>query len=136
MTLFLVSCVKDKHPAPRPARELYRSDWFNKARTYVEAQRAPWFILSAEHGLVHPDAVIAPYERSLLNFSIAERHAWGQRVIAQLDALPYAPTVVFLAGRLYREPLALWAGARIQTPLARMGIGLQKSWLAANAPAR
>ncbi len=138
--LFLVSCVAAKHPIPMPARELYRSDWFLHARRYVEAQRDPWFILSAEHGLVHPDTVIAPYDRTLLNLTRAEREAWGQRVITQLDTLHHAPAVVFLAGRLYRDPLALWAADRAVAPLARLGIGLQKQWLArqlrAGEPAR
>lgn len=58
--MFLVSCVGDKHSKPLPARELYRSDWFLKARAYVEAQGEEWFILSAKYGLVSPDQVIAP----------------------------------------------------------------------------
>jgi hypothetical protein len=30
-------------------------DWFLKSRRYVEQSGAPWFILSAEYGLVPPD---------------------------------------------------------------------------------
>ena len=129
MTLHLVACVRSKSAAPAPARELYRSDWFRRARGYVEALQSPWFILSAEHGLVHPDTVLTPYDRSLHGMTRCERHAWGQRVIAQLEALPRAPAVVFLAGRLYREPLTEWARSRAIVPMAGMGIGAQKKWL-------
>src|SRR6266508_6085183 len=62
--LYLVSCVSEKRSAPSAARDLYVSSLFRKARAFVEAQHAPWFILSAEHGLVHPDTVIAPYDRT------------------------------------------------------------------------
>lgn len=50
-TVFLVSCVKRKRTSAAPARDLYISDWFVKARRYVERRRARWFILSAEYGL-------------------------------------------------------------------------------------
>lgn len=57
-TLFLVSWVSEKHDRPMPARELYCSDWFQKARGFVEKSGADWFILSAKYGLVPPDQVI------------------------------------------------------------------------------
>jgi cobalamin biosynthesis Mg chelatase CobN len=31
-------------------------------REWAEARGEPWFILSAKHGLVHPDAAIADYD--------------------------------------------------------------------------
>lgn len=63
--VFLVSCVAEKRPAPSVARDLYRSPWFLKARGLAEREGAAWFILSAEHGLVEPDDVVAPYDRTL-----------------------------------------------------------------------
>lgn len=59
------------------AKDLYISDWFVKARAYVEQAGDEWFILSAEYGLVSPETVIAPYERTLNTMGIAERRAWG-----------------------------------------------------------
>ncbi len=64
-TIHLVSCVSLKRPIPSPARDLYISTWFLKARAYVEATRTPRFILSAEHGLLSPDEVITPYDRTV-----------------------------------------------------------------------
>ena len=57
------------------AKDLYISDWFVKARAHVEQAGNEWFILSAEHGLVHPENVIAPYERTLNAMGIADRRA-------------------------------------------------------------
>ena len=59
-TVALVSCVSMKRSTPCQARDLYVSPWFLKARAYVEAGKSPWFILSAEYGLVRPDRVVAP----------------------------------------------------------------------------
>jgi hypothetical protein len=42
-TVYLVSCVSQKRTSRSLARDLYTSQWFQKARAYVEARRAPWF---------------------------------------------------------------------------------------------
>ena len=85
-TVYLISCVSKKRATPGKARDLYTSDWFLKARDYVEITRSPWFILSAEHGLVPPDLILAPYERTLNAMSALERKAWATRVKAQRAA--------------------------------------------------
>ena len=36
MTVYLVSCVGQKRSNPSPAKDLYTSTWFRKARMYVE----------------------------------------------------------------------------------------------------
>ena len=64
MPLVLVACVKRKLSCPA-ARDLYRSARFRKARAYAERRGKPWFIVSAEHGLVAPEEWLAPYERYL-----------------------------------------------------------------------
>lgn len=61
----LVGCVKTKVGHGAPAKDLYVSDYFAKMRAYAEASGLPWFILSAEHGLVSPDEWLEPYERYL-----------------------------------------------------------------------
>lgn len=63
--VFLVACVAAKLDRPAPARDLYASPWFQKARAYVERQGGAWFILSAKHGLIAPETVIAPYDETL-----------------------------------------------------------------------
>lgn len=59
---------------------LYVSPWFQLARAYVERTGQPWFILSAEYGLLDPDQVIAPYDRMLVHMPADERRAWARNV--------------------------------------------------------
>ena len=132
-TVFLVSCVKRKRTSAAPARDLYISDWFVKARRYVERRRARWFILSAEYGLVHPDRVIAPYERSLKTMPIEARRLWAKRVLQEFaDTVPDAEHVTFLAGQRYREFLkdALQRrGVTVEVPMEGLDRGKQLTWL-------
>ena len=136
--IYLVSCVSRKTPYPAPARDLYESQWFRKARAYVLKSGSPWFILSAEHGLVHPDDVLAPYEKTLNNMRAAERRAWAEKVQSQMEqALPDADEVVILAGKLYRERLEPWLRSRyasVRVPMRNLRIGEQLHWLSENEP--
>ena len=131
--LFLVSCVSRKRSQPSKAKDLYISDWFVKARAYVEHAGAEWFILSAEYGLVAPETVIAPYERTLNAMGIADRRVWASNVTRALEPkLHGVERVVILAGARYREFLV---GAiqdhkiAVEVPLEGMRIGEQLSWL-------
>ena len=81
----LVSCVKSKLGRPAPARELYTSALFRGARHFVERTCERWFILSAQHGLVEPDQVLAPYERTLTTAPLSVRREWSHVVVAQLE---------------------------------------------------
>ena len=134
--LHLVSCVSKKRSAPAPAQELYLSPWFSKARAYVQARGGPWYILSAEHGLLHPEHVIAPYNRTLNAMKIAARRAWAACVVGQLERADIrAERIVVLAGRRYREFLMADLQTRtnsLEVPMAELGIGQQLAWLSAN----
>jgi len=129
--VYLVACVGQKLDHPARAAHLYQSDWFRKARAYVTMQGGRWFILSALHGLVAPSRMIEPYNVTLADMTAAQRREWGERVRGQLsDQIGPRTPVVILAGRLYRDPLAAWAGSRATVPMEGMGIGQQKAWLA------
>jgi cytoplasmic iron level regulating protein YaaA (DUF328/UPF0246 family) len=132
-TVYLVSCVSKKRTTPIPARDLYISDWFLKARDYVESTGSPWFILSAEYGLISPHQVLAPYERTLNTMCKAERNAWAKRVKAQMETrLPAADRIVVLAGQRYRESLMDYLRQRVRTveiPMERLTIGRQLQYL-------
>ncbi len=132
--VYLVACVSQKLDRRARAADLYRSDWFRKARTYVEETGGRWFILSAAHGLVNPTQRLAPYDATLRDLTAAERRLWGEKTTRQLRRAigpRHAGPIVFLAGRLYREPLLAFAGDRATIPMLGMGIGQQKAWLAA-----
>jgi hypothetical protein len=132
-TVYLVSCVGEKRPVPTLAKDLYTSSWFKKARHYAEWSGNPWFILSAEHGLVSPDQVLAPYEKTLNTMPIAERRKWAQRVSSQLEeVVPRMERAVFLAGQRYREFVADHLRKRnilVEIPMQGLRIGEQLSWL-------
>jgi hypothetical protein len=135
-TLYLVSCVSGKAADPTRARDLYVSQWFRFARQYVEAaggpEGSPWFILSAQHGLLAPDRIVAPYERTLATMGVTERRAWAADVRAQMEReLPNAARCVVLAGERYREFLMDYLEARFTTevPMRGLAIGRQLQWL-------
>jgi hypothetical protein len=131
--IFLVSCVSQKRSRPSKARDLYQSEWFQRARRFVESTGSRWFILSAEHGMIDPDRVIEPYERTLNNMRVGERREWAQRVRKQMDRdLPDAERIVVLAGQRYREFLMDYLrtrATRVDVPLEGLRIGEQLSWL-------
>ena len=132
-TMYLVSCVARKRDESVAAKDLYVSDWFVKARAYVERVGADcWFILSARYGLVDPEAVIAPYEQTLNAMGVAARRAWAARVLDQLrPKLNGVDRVVMLAGLRYREFLIDDIRARcpsVEVPLAGRRIGEQLGW--------
>jgi hypothetical protein len=135
--LLLVSCAKEKLPVPAAARDLYVSPLFRKAREYAERVGVPWFILSAEHGLVAPDEWLSPYERYLPETSASFRRAWGTWVVERLELLTgslESRTIEVHAGATYvdalRAPLKE-KGASLFEPLAGLGMGQRLAWYGA-----
>lgn len=77
-----------------------------KARAYVEAQNAEWFILSAKYGLLPPDQVIQPYNATLNDMTAEERRGWARKVADQLrPRCRRGDHIILLAGQNYREHL-------------------------------
>jgi len=134
-TVYLISCVAQKAKTRRPAEELYISDWFRKARSYVESRIGPqdrWYILSAKHHLVEPSQRIAPYNETLSDMTKLARLQWSALILTQLRPILNAgDSVVILAGLRYREFLEspLRASYPVEIPLKGLGIGQQKAWL-------
>jgi hypothetical protein len=133
MTYALVSCVKTKRSVASTAETLYVSPWFRKARGYARARSDAWRILSAEHGVLAPHEVVAPYDTTLHDMAADARRAWSRRVVDQLKPLiDSEDEVIVLAGVRYREHLmsALRTMARrVHVPLAGLGIGEQLGFL-------
>ena len=98
----------------------------------VERTCSRWFILSAKHGLLSPDEVVAPYDQSLKQATTAERRTWSQAVLKSLDgaAGALAGCVVEIhAGGEYRafgiaEGLKT-RGAQVVVPTLGLAIGRQ-----------
>jgi hypothetical protein len=114
--LVLVSCVKEKGAVPAFARDLYVSTLFRTMRAYAESAECPWFILSAEHGLVTPEEWLAPYDRYLKETPGDYRRAWGEWVAARLER-SQAPSRT----RSSRSMRALLMSTHLLEPLQRRG---------------
>ena len=82
----LVGCVRQQAARRAEAQDLFVSPLFRGRRAYVERTCARWYVLSALHGLVAPDESLAPYDLKLKSLSQAERRAWSERVLTQLEA--------------------------------------------------
>ena len=98
-------------------------------RRYAEKNADTWFVLSAQHGLVHPTQVLEPYERTLNRLGKAERLQWATRVQRQLlEMLLPGAEVVILAGVRYRESLVPFLrdrGFSVTIPLEGLSFGRQ-----------
>lgn len=138
LPLHLVSCVARKGCVSAPAKLLYESDWFQKARRYVERSGAPWRILSAKYGLLDPDSVIAPYDETLNNMPVFDRREWANQVLRDLlQLIQPRDSVVFLAGARYREFLTLPLrneSVNVEIPMEGLRIGEQLHWFDLNTP--
>jgi len=132
----LVACVKSKQTKSAPAKDLYTSALFKKTKAYAQKNSRSWYILSAKYGLLEPDEIIAPYEKTLKTMPSRERYAWAKRVLAALDTrLQPDDRVILLAGETYREHLvpALQAeGHEVLIPLQGLSFGKQLQWLTEN----
>lgn len=137
----LIGCVKTKLSRGAPARELYVSDYFAKMRTYAERSGLPWFILSAEYGLVRPEQWIDPYERYLPDTSGDYRQQWSHRVASQCEeaiGLLSGVVVEVHAGAAYVQGVRHGIeprGAHVKDPLEGLSFGRRLAWYAAREAA-
>lgn len=132
----LVGCGAAKRPVPCPARDLYTGGLFAKTSAYAEQACDQWFVLSAKHGLVHPETVLAPYDMRL-----GDRRTgppiWDWVALVMYGLLDrFDPQTVHhfvvLAGGQYRTVLHEFPPAwTYAVPLAGLGIGQQLAWLSA-----
>ncbi|QJY50705.1 hypothetical protein HOP40_17800 [Pseudonocardia broussonetiae] len=135
--VLLVGCVKTKSASPCAAKDLYVSPLFLSERRYAEARGLPWFILSAEYGLVAPDEWISPYERYLPDTPASYRAAWAAWVAARLEMIvgPLSGTTIEVhAGETYLQAVSPPLNARsavVTAPLAGLGLGKRMGWYAA-----
>ncbi len=130
--LVLVSCSGPKLKNPAPARDLYTSALFTKSRAWAEKNGSEWLILSALHGVVSPDTVVAPYDRTLTKMSKEERQAWTDKVLGQLERFRGSKVSV-LAGKHYRGWIP--AFGPVGLPLNGLQLGERLAWLTKAASA-
>lgn len=103
----LVGCGKAKLQHRAPAHELYTGSLFKAHLKEAAANTSHVYVVSALHGLLQLDEQVDPYDATLLEKPLAERVAWGQKVMDSLARLYPAGGVELLvyAGRSYADPL-------------------------------
>lgn len=129
MRVALVSCVKSKRTTAAPAKDLYISALFQGLRRYAEVKADAWYILSAEHGLLNPEQIVEPYEKTLNQMGSRQRLEWAEEVQRRLlRVLPEGAEVIVLAGQRYREhlvPVLRDRGFSVSIPLEGLSFGRQ-----------
>jgi hypothetical protein len=101
----------------------------------VEKTCDRWYILSAEHGLVDPDSVLVPYEKTLATAPRPERRAWAARVLREIDerlGRVSGATIEVHAGSAYLDfgllDGLIARGATVENPLHGLTMGRRLSF--------
>lgn len=124
--IVLVACCGKKLSYAAPAKDLYQSELFRKSRRYAEQHGDKWLILSALHGVVHPDATIEPYDVTLNDMGADARRQWSNKIAKQLQDYQNDQITV-LAGSAYCG----WVNQfnNVTRPMEGLGIGQQLAYL-------
>lgn len=135
MRLALVACASARDSGPAPAEQLYSSALFHARRRHVAQRCDRWFVLTPRYGLVAPDALVEAETTRLADMPVAERAAWAEAVLADLDehvgrlagcVVEMHAGVAFcdsgLVDGLQRR------GASVARPVAGLGQGRQLAW--------
>ena len=116
---------------------MYVSPLFRGMFQYAQSLHpAKIFILSAEYGLLKPEDIIEPYEKTLKKMRASERMQWARKVLEKLQQETdlQADHFVFLAGTPYRENLIPHI-AHYEVPMEGLPFGKQLQWLTEKATA-
>lgn len=133
-----VGCSKNKRNEPCMASEMYdKSALFVLCKQYIIQNKYDmWFILSAKYGLLNPETIIEPYDKSLYEMSRLELKKWENNVIEQVRNIIITVddniVVDFYCGIIYRKELVKYLhqfGVVVNEPLKGKGIGQQLKYL-------
>ena len=129
--IVLISCVSQKLDKKSKAKDLYVSTLFKKNMAYAKMlDPDKIYILSAKYGLLALDDEIEPYNVTLNTMKVAEKKAWAQKVLSQLEKVESIEDTkfIFLAGNNYREYLIPHL-PHIEVPMVGLPIGKQLQFL-------
>lgn len=123
MIVGLLGCSARKRAHPCEAIDLYQGTLFKRSVAWLRRRygsNIPLAILSARHGLLTADRIVAPYNDSFADKSRAELSAGASGVNADLRARFPGAHFVVCAGSRYSSALA---GLPAEFPLAGLSIG-------------
>jgi len=134
-TIALVSCgaAKMEYAKRHPVRaeELYTGGIFQQARAWAEKHADNWRILSAKHGLLHPNDLVRWYDVSMKDLDRVERADWGRLVRMELQRQGlWGERLVLLAGKDYEGAVA--GAPHVEKPLEHLGTGYRRQWFKEN----
>jgi hypothetical protein len=134
LTIGLVGCGKLKKKERSKAKDLYLGELFKKSRAWVEKNCDEWGVISARHGLLSPNKLVSPYDRTLSKMDREWRHGWAQKVSHQVYCRWGEDThYILLAGELYRQPFEekylRGDTCTEEAPMRGLGLGEQLGWL-------
>ena len=127
-TTIVVGCGATKAPYPATVRYLYTGRMFLLARRAADADGRPWVVLSALHGFLTPDEVVAPYDYTVTTAADHDRlvqtiQATAHKVVGPVEA--WCPDRYVSA--IHAAGIAVAA-----QPLRGLGVGHQRTWLASH----
>jgi hypothetical protein len=121
-TLVILACSQKKGPKPMPARDLYLGSLFKLGRKYAEVNHFDYIIISAKHGLLRPEEIIAPYDQRIANLNDVRRIR--ELVLPSLqEILPQYEKIIVIGGNLYRKVLEPLKSDRFEEISDSRGIG-------------
>lgn len=125
----LIGCVKSKRKNPSRAEDLYISPLFRYRLAYAKKRGCQIFILSAKHGLVDPDQIIAPYDETLNDKTDLEIKKWSYQICRSLEdrkLISAGGGCMILAGANYYRYLS--RRYKMINPTQGLSIGRQLSF--------
>lgn len=135
MRLALVACASARDPGPAPAEELYASALFHARRRHVAQRCDQWLVLTPRYGVVAPDALVEAETTRLADLPAAERAAWAEAVLAELDERVERLSdwvIEMHAGAAFCDSGLVDGlhdrGASVIRPVAGLGQGRQLAW--------
>jgi hypothetical protein len=132
--IVLIACSSTIAVAPCAAQDIYVSPLFRLSLAYAKKLKPDaTYILSALHGLLALDTVIAPYNLTLNTMDAPAIATWSGMVLGQLQQVSDPPedTYVFLAGKKYCDFLVPNLNT-YQLPLKHLTIARRLAFLKAN----
>lgn len=133
--IVFISCTKKKLAHSCSAKEMYTaSQWFRGGWRFAESLHPDHiYILSAKYGLLRPDDIIEPYNKTLVTENIKAIKVWSAIVARQIynEGIDRSDRVIFLCGLNYRRFIRNLFPNRVE-PLAHMGIGKQMQYFKEN----
>lgn len=117
----LVSCGRKKADKACAAHRLYTSTLFQYQYRYAKYHTDTVYILSALHGIVHPNKRLEPYNVCLSDLDKPKRRLWSLGVAAQLVGLGIATEpLLLLTGQEYLGFLSYIKPTRVINPYSSL----------------